>query len=82
MELSLVEMFKTNPGSDGICQQCFLGAHFTVEVKKVFKHILVVRNQDVVPAGKQHLANYQVELWPVTETKTNIRERQWLLMFI
>lgn len=50
----LERMFRTNLGSDGICQQC-LGAYLAVVVKKVFIYTLFIRNHNFVPASKQHL---------------------------
>lgn len=48
-------MLRTNLGREEMCQQCVLEAYLAVDVKKVIKHTLFIRNHNFVPTSKQHL---------------------------
>lgn len=64
-------MFRTNLGSNGLVQVHHCGANLGA-VKKMLKHILVIRNHNSESASEQNLTSKQVKLCPVAVEKYEI----------
>lgn len=62
-------MFRTNLGSNGLVQVHHCGANLGAIVKKMLKHILVIRNHNSESASEQNLTSKQVKLCPVAVEK-------------